>query len=215
VHVPLPAEIDAPVDGEMRGVGGEFRGHHDRDGGDHGKKLLHYSDITITIKSASDDHEIRPDQVLMTTELHHPQPATQQQQPTPQPTSTNNTSFQTPAFPKEVKKERSTLRKKLVRIKISQLVHNVDDLEDISFSTTKTMTTIRLSTPITRTATTTEAGGKKVSVGLPEVPPPLLLPSTLSAPVNNITSSISLPISASKKKRSTFKSLFKNFVAKW
>ena len=79
------------------------------------------------------------------------------------------------------------------------------------------MTTIRLSTPITRA----EAGGKKVSVGLPEVPAPLLLPSALSVPLNNsgdtlpLTSSISLPISTSKKKRSTFKSLFKNFVARW
>jgi hypothetical protein len=191
-HVPLPAEIDGPVDGEMRGVGGEFRGHHDRDGGDHGKKILHYSDITITIKSASEGHETRPDQVLMTTEVH-PQPTAQQQPPAARPTTTNNTSFQTPAFPKDVKKERSTLRKRL------------------------TMTTISLSTPITRA----EVGGKKVSMGLPEVPAPLLLPSTLSVPVNNsgdtlpLTSSISLPISTSKKKRSTFRSLFRNFVARW
>ena len=76
-HV-LPAENDRveydrdkrTVDGEMRGVDRDFRGHHDRDG-DHGK-ILHYSDITITIKSASEDNETQPDQVL-TTELH-PQP---------------------------------------------------------------------------------------------------------------------------------------------
>ena len=84
------------------------------------------------------------------------------------------------------------------------------------------MTTIRLTTPITRAATT-EVGGKNVPVGLPELPVPLLLPSTLSAvSVNNnsedtlhLTSSISLPIQTSKKKRSTFKSLFKNFIERW
>ena len=81
------------------------------------------------------------------------------------------------------------------------------------------MTTIRLTTPITRTAT--EVGGKKVSAGLVDVPP-LILPSTLSVPVNNdsgdtllLTSSLSLPIPTSKKKRPTLKSLFKNFIARW
>ena len=125
-HMPLPAENDGPeydrdkraVDGEMRrGVGGKFQGHHDRDH-DH-EKILHYSDITITINSASEDDETRPGQVLMTS----------QQQPTPQLTTTNP-SFQTPTFPKDVKKERSSLRKKLVRIKL-QLTHYVDDLKDI------------------------------------------------------------------------------------
>ena len=125
VHMPLPADNDGPeykraVDGEMmRGVGGGgvYRGHHDRDG-DLDKKI-HYSDITITIKSASEDHETRPDQVLMSTELHsqptsqQQQQQQQQQQPAPQPT-TINTPFQTPTFPKDIKKERSSLRKKLV-----------------------------------------------------------------------------------------------------
>ena len=123
--MPLPAVNDGAAecdrgdrgaaDGEMRGVvGGDFRGHHDRDGGDHSK--IHYSDITITIKSASDDDdETRPDQVLMTTERPHAS-----QQPTPQPTTTTRTNspLQTPTFPKEVKKERSSLRKKLVRIEL-------------------------------------------------------------------------------------------------
>lgn len=115
--MPLPVENDAAeykraVDGEMRGVGAEFRGHRDRDC-DHGK-IVHYSDITITIKSASEDDETRPDQVLMRTELH---PQSTLQQPAPQPT-TSNPPFQTPAFPKDVKKERSSLRKKLVRVKL-------------------------------------------------------------------------------------------------
>ena len=215
-HMPLPAENDGPeyerdkgaVDGEMRRVGGEFRGH-DGGGGDHGK--VHCSDITITIKSASDDDETmteRPDL--------HPQPASQQAAPQ----SMTNSPFQTPTFPKDVKKERSSLRKKLVRIKL-QPVHDVDDLEDISSSFSslniKTMTTIRLTTPIT-----TRAAEGKVSVGLPEVPMPLL-PATLSVPVvvNNSedtllsTSSISLPITTSKKKRSTFRSVFRNFIARW
>ena len=223
-HTALPAENDGEeyerdkgvVDGGM-GVVDEFRRHHDRDG-DHSQ--FHYSDITITIKNASDDGT-RPDQVLTTERPDlHPQPTSQQ--PAPQPTT--NPPFQTPTFPKDVKKERSSLRKKLVRIKL-QPVHDVDDLEDVSssFSTLniKTMTTIRLTTPITTRAA--EAGGK-VAVELPEVPVPLVLPATLSVPVvvvNNSedtllsTSSISLPISPSKKKRSTFRSVFKNFIARW
>ena len=213
-HMPLPAENDGAeygrdkgaVDGEMRGVGGEFRGHEDSD---HSK--IHYSNITITIKSASDDHETRPDQTLMTTERPdlHPQPASQQ--------PTTNSPFQTPTFPKDVKRERSSLRKKLVRIKL-QPVHDVDDLENVSSSFSslniKTMTTIRLTTPRT-------AEGK-VSVGLPEIPVPLVLPATLSVPVVNnsedtllSTSSISLPITTTKKKRSTFGSVFRNFIARW
>ena len=131
VHMPLPdgAEYERDkraVDGDIvkRVDDGEFRGHHDRDG-DHGK-MLHYSDITITIKSASEDHENRPDQVLMTTELRRPQPTLVHHQlppplpplpqPLPQPTTTT-TNIPFPAFPKDVKKERSTLRKRLVRIK--------------------------------------------------------------------------------------------------
>jgi hypothetical protein len=212
----LPAENEGEeyerdkgaVDGEMRGVG-EFRG-----GGDHDQ--IHYSDITITIKSASDDGT-RPDQVLITKERLHPQPTSQ---PAPQPTT--NSPFQTPTFPKDVKKERISLRKKLVRIKL-QPVHDVDDLEDFSssFSTLeiKTLTTIRLTAPITRAAVL----GGKVAVGLPEVLVPVVLPATVSAPVVVInsedtlvsTSSISLPISTSKKKRSTYKSLFKKFIARW
>jgi hypothetical protein len=211
-HMPLPAENDGEEykgTGEMEGVG-EFR-----DG------QIHYSDITITIKS---DDETRPDQVLMTTERRpdlHPQ--SQQPAATPQPTTTTTTNspFQTPTFPKDVKKERSSLRKKLVRIKL-QPVHDVDDLENISstLNNIKTMTTIRLSTPIPSPPRAAE-----VMVGLPEVPVPLVLPATtLSVPVavvNNSedtllsTSSISLPISTSKKKRSTFKNLFKHFIARW
>ena len=215
----LPTENDGEehkrdkgaVDGEMGAVD-EFRGHHDRDG-DHGQ--IHYSDITITINSASGD-ETRPDQERLDL---HPQPTSQ---PTPQPT-TNNSLFQIPTFPKDVKKERSSLRKRLVRIKL-QPVHNVDDLEDVSssFSTLKikTMTTMRLTTPVTRAA---EVVGK-VPVGLPEVPVPVVLPTSLSVPVVAInsedtlllsTSSISLPISTSTKKRSTFKSVFKKFITRW
>ena len=216
-HMTLPTESDGEehkpdkgaVDGE---IGGEFRGHRDHDG-DHGQ--FHYSDITITINSASGD-ETQPDQVLTERLDLHPQPTSQ---PAPQPTT--NSPFQIPTFPKDVKKERGSLRKRLVRIKL-QPVHNVDDLEDVSssFSTLKikTMTTMRLTTPVTRAA---EVGGK-VPVGLPEVPVPVvLLPATLSVPVINSedtlvsTSSISLPISTSMKKRSTFKNVFKKFITRW
>ena len=221
-HMTLPTENDGgeykrdkeAVDGEVGAVG-EFRGHHDRDG-DHGQ--IHYSDITITIKSASDD-ETRPDQVLMKTERLDLQ---SQPKPQPAPQPTTNSPYQIPTFPKDVKKERGSLRKKLVRIKL-QPFHNVYDLEDDSpsFSTLKikTMTTMRLTTPITRAAEV----GEKVAVGLPELPVPVVLPATVSVPVAVInsedtflsTSSISLPISTSMKKRPTLKSVFKKFIARW
>jgi hypothetical protein len=206
----LPADGEA-YERDKGAVDGGIGGHYDRDG------QIHYSDITITIKNASeDDDETRPDQVLMTTELL-PQPTSQQQPVPPQPTTTNSLTI--PTFPKDVvKKERgSSLRKKLVRIKL-QPVHDVDDLEDFSSSTLnliKTMTTITLTTPTTK---------EKVAVGLPETPLPLVLPSTVSVPavINDsedtllsTTSSISLPILSTKKKRSTFKNLFKNFIARW
>ena len=130
-HIPLSAENDGTeykreVNGEMRGVGAEFRGHHDCDG-DPGK-ILHYSDITITIKSASEDDGARPDQVLMRTEVH---PQSTSQQPAPQPV-TRSPPLETPTFPKEIKKERGSLRNKLVRTKL-QPVHNVDDLDYFLF----------------------------------------------------------------------------------
>ena len=202
-HMTLPAENDGEAyDRDKRAADGGIGGHY-RDG------QIHYSDITITIKNASDDDEKRPDQVLMTTELHP-----SQQQPAPlQPTTTNSLTI--PTFPKDVvKKERvSSLRKKLVRIKL-QPVHDVGDLEDLSssFSTLnlKTMATITLTTPIPPTTR------EMVAVGLPETP--ATVPAVV---VNNSedtllsTSSISLPMLSSKKKRSTFKNLFKNFVARW
>jgi hypothetical protein len=191
------------VDKEMKGVG-EF-GHRDH-------AQFHYSDITITIKNDSDDGESR---------LSRLSPHSQSQPtltlPPSAPQQTANTSFQIPTFPKDVKKERGALRKKLVRIKL-QPVDDIDDLENIpspfSALNLKTMTRMSVMTPITRPA---EVG--RVEVGLPEVPVAALSIPTVMVTNSEDTlltaSSISLPTPIVKKKRSSFRSVLRSFIARW
>lgn len=197
---------EAATDKEMRGVG-EF-GHRDH--------AQFHSDITITIKNDSDDGESRLNP--------HSQSQPNLTVTPPAPQQAANTSFQIPTFPKDVKKERGTLRKKLVRIKL-QPVDDVDDLDDISspflalnLNLMKTMTGMSVMTPITRSV---EVG--RVAAGLPEVPVPVL-PAALSIPTVMVTnsedtllsaSSISLPTPMVKKKRSSFRSVLRSFIARW
>ena len=197
------------VDGEVAELP-SLKGHRDRD-----HAQFHYSDITITIKNDTDDDGPRPDS--------HPQsqpqpPLLTLTPPTPQSTTTN-APFPTPTLPKE-----GSLRKKLVRIKL-QPVNDVDDLEDVSsplnVTYMKTMTTLSMMTPITTTKII-EVG--KVAVGLPEAPVPVVLPATVSIPTVMVTnsedtlisaSSISLPTPVVKKKRTTFRSVLRGFIARW
>ena len=117
-HLERDAENNGPGcerDKEEVGVG-EFGGL------DRGQAQFHYSDITITIKDASDNDESRPEP--------HSQP---QSTLTLTPPTTTNPSFLSPTFPKDVKKERRrSLRKKLVRIHL-QPFNDVDDLSDVFF----------------------------------------------------------------------------------
>ena len=180
----------------------------------HDHDQIHYSDVTVK-NDSDDDGETQPDQELGSDSITIEQPKTllsrhQLQQPTPQPTL--NPSFRTVTFPKDIKKGRDSQRKPLVRIKLQSV--DIDDLAAHSsyFSSTmgiKTTTTTTTMAPLTTAEG--EAGQQEVVVvvGLPEVQ---ILPAEdmlASAPP------LLLPTPTLKKKRSTLKSILKNFIGRW
>ncbi|KAF8800112.1 hypothetical protein BYT27DRAFT_6844143 [Phlegmacium glaucopus] len=190
----------------------EFHGHR-------------YSDVTL--KNDSSDAETQPDQGLARIEqpeaLIYPDPqhqlqpqSTSNSNPTYQPTT--NPPIQTPTFPKVIKKGRDSQRKQVVRVKLQPV--DLDDLEGVqsSFSTVGIKTTAEpmtaITTTVTATATTTMT--------------PLTTPtiSTTKAEVGEreeevtvdseetLTNVPPLPSPILKKKKSTFKSIWKSFFGR-
>jgi len=163
---------------------------------DHDHAQIYCSDITITVSSHSN----------ATLPI-------EQSNPDLQPKPTQQSTFQTPTFPKDIKKGQGSLRKTLVRIKLQPTV-DVDDLEDVSSSfSTDIQKTASMAT-ITKTTMTPASEVGKVAVGL-QVPAAVVSVSpVIVADSQDTLVPVSTP-TLKKKRSSAFRSIWKCCIGKW